>query len=412
MKRFRSAVALVVAAAVFATSVVPVADAVAASPAGARVAAAAPPSSGNARPPAGPPAPRAVVDALALDPATEDRILALDPLHVSEKDIRDTLAGAPAPRIILSHGGVFPVFLIMWSFGKFLNKMGYPEASIRDPASGEWSYTPYDTTDRLAGLIAWAYEHEGMRPMMIGHSQGGLFVVKILKRLAGQFGDSARVYDPIRGSYQDRTTIVDPLTGKERPVVGLSMAYGSAVGAGGIALALPAWWEPLATLRKIPDTVDDFTGFFIDADLIALSFTGNPLDVQYEPTGTANVRNFRLPVTYNHITVPITEDLASDEGARAWIDAYVPGKEQDTSGLSLNAQLHVLWAADVWYSIKKWWVLELQRLIRARRGEAVPDAKAAVAPEPRPVVAPSPQPAAVPPQAPPPTAPPEPKPAG
>ena len=138
MKRFRSAVALVVAAAVFATSVVPVADAVAASPAGARVAAAAPPSSGNARPPAGPPAPRAVVDALALDPATEDRILALDPLHVSEKDIRDTLAGAPAPRIILSHGGVFPVFLIMWSFGKFLNKMGYPEASIRDPASGEW----------------------------------------------------------------------------------------------------------------------------------------------------------------------------------------------------------------------------------------------------------------------------------
>src|SRR4029077_18291099 len=102
----------------------------------------------------------------------------------------------------------------------------------------------------------------------------------------------------------------------------------------------------LATLRKIPDTVDDFTGFFIDADLVALSFPGNPLDVQYEAMGKANVRNFRLPVTYNHITVPITEDLASDEGARAWIDAYVPGKEQDTSGLSLNAQLHVLWAAD------------------------------------------------------------------
>jgi hypothetical protein len=30
----------------------------------------------------------------------------------------------------------------------------------------------------------------------------------------------------------------------------------------------------------------------------------------------------------------------------------------------------VLWAADVWYSIKKAWVGELQRLIRARRGEA------------------------------------------
>jgi len=28
---------------------------------------------------------------------------------------------------------------------------------------------------------------------------------------------------------------------------------------------------------------------------------------------------------------------------------------------------HILWAADVWYSIKKNWVLELQRLIRAER---------------------------------------------
>jgi len=362
MTRFRSAVALVTAAALLSASI-PAWGANGPSPPGAQPGRSAAAS-------AAPPAPRAVLDALRLDAATEDRILALDPLHVTEKDIKDTLAKAPAPRIVLSHGGVFPVFLIMWSFGKFLSKMGYPEASIRDPASGEWSYTPYDTTDHLVGLMAWAYEHEGMRPMMVGHSQGGLFAVKILKRFAGQFGDSAKVYDPLRGSYDDRTTIVDPLTGKERPVVGLSLAYASAVGAGGLALVLPAWWENLDTLRKIPDTVDDFTGFFIGGDLVALSFAGNPLDVEYTSTGAANVRNFRLPVTYNHITVPVTEDLASDEDARAWIDAYVPGKAQDTSGLSLNAQLHILWAADVWYSIKKAWVGELQRLIRARRGEA------------------------------------------
>jgi hypothetical protein len=29
--------------------------------------------------------------------------------------------------------------------------------------------------------------------------------------------------------------------------------------------------------------------------------------------------------------------------------------------------LHLMWAEDVWFSIKKHWVLELQRLLRARR---------------------------------------------
>jgi hypothetical protein len=35
--------------------------------------------------------------------------------------------------------------------------------------------------------------------------------------------------------------------------------------------------------------------------------------------------------------------------------------------LPADAQLHVMWAADVWYSIKKHWCLEAQTLIRARR---------------------------------------------
>ena len=32
-----------------------------------------------------------------------------------------------------------------------------------------------------------------------------------------------------------------------------------------------------------------------------------------------------------------------------------------------NAGDGVLWAADVWYSVKKHWAIEVQRLIRARR---------------------------------------------
>jgi hypothetical protein len=41
---------------------------------------------------------------------------------------------------------------------------------------------------------------------------------------------------------------------------------------------------------------------------------------------------------------------------------------------TLNPEtLYYPWAEDVWYSIKKHWVIELQRLIRARRALAHAD---------------------------------------
>jgi hypothetical protein len=301
------------------------------------------------------------------DRALQERILALDPAHLTDQDVREVLAKGPTPRIILIHGGVYPVYLLMESFGRFLVGMGYPEPRIRDPRDGSWSYSPYMTTGQLAGLVAWQYERDAMRPMLIGHSQGGLYVVKILKDLAGQSGDSLRVWNPLTWSFEDRTTIKDPLTGRQRPVVGLSVSYASAVGAGGLALVLPNQWGDLETLRRIPDTVEEFTGFFVDYDMIALSFPGNPLDTAYVADGKASVRNITLPPTYNHITVPDTADLAQDPATRAWINAYVPGIRADPSSLPLSAQLHVLWAADVWYSIKKHWCMEAQRFVRAHR---------------------------------------------
>jgi pimeloyl-ACP methyl ester carboxylesterase len=255
----------------------------------------------------------------------------------------------------------------MESFGRFLTGMGYPEAKIRDPGNGDWSYSPYLWTVQIAGLVAWQYEHDGMRPMLVGHSQGGLSAVKILKDLAGENGDSIRVWNPMTGTLEERTTIVDPLTGRERPVVGLSVAYASAIGAGGWALALPAWWENLETLRRIPDTVDEFTGYFIEVDLFALSLPGNPLDKRYEANGRAHVRNVVLPATYNHVVVPVTGSLAEEPRVRDWINAYVPGSDPDTSDLPADAAGHALWAADVWYSIKKHWCLEAQRWVRAQR---------------------------------------------
>jgi len=301
------------------------------------------------------------------DRAWQERLLALDPGHITDRDVREVLAKGPTPRIMLLHGGVYPVHLLMTSFGHFLTEMGYPEAQIRDPGNHDWSYSPYLRPVQLAGLVAWEYEHDGVRPMLIGHSQGGLMAVTILKDLAGQNGNAIRVWNPITATLEDRTTIIDPLTHRERPVVGVSVAYASAVGAGGWALLLPNWWEDLDTLRKIPDTVDEFTGYFIEVDLVALSLPGNPLDKPYESEGSAHVRNMTLPATYNHIIVPLTATLGRDAQVRDWINAYAPGDKRDPSALPGDAPEHVLWAADVWYSIKRHWCIEAQRLVRAQR---------------------------------------------
>ncbi len=300
-----------------------------------------------------------------IDRALEDRILALDPEHVSASDVADVLAKGPAPRIMLVHGGVYPVHLAMTSFGTFLAAMGYPEAKIRDPGSGDWSYSPYTLTTRLAGIAAWSYEQDGMRPMIIGHSQGGLYAVKILKELAGQYHTEVDVWNPVTDQPEARATIVDPLTGRDRPVVGVSAAYASALGAGGWALVLPNQWDDFANLRKIPDTVDEFTGYFIELDLFALSFPGNPLDVPYQNHGHVRVRNVTLPAATNHVFVPVTADLATNDAVRGWIDAYTPARLSDPIPDAVGS--NGLWAADVWYSIKKHWVIEAQRLVRARR---------------------------------------------
>ena len=61
--------------------------------------------------------------------------------------------------------------------------------------------------------------------------------------------------------------------------------------------------------------------------------------------------------------------LAEDPAMREWINAYVPGS---VNGFPADAKStdNALWAADVWYSIKKHWVLEAQRVVRAKRSLA------------------------------------------
>ena len=300
---------------------------------------------------------------LVPDRVLQERLLALDPEHISDADVQQVLVYGPTPRIMLLYGGIYPVKPIMQSFGYFLVRMGYPEARIRDPGDSDWSYSPYDDAAKLAGIVAWDYERTGVRPMLIGHSQGGMQAVKVLHELAGHFDDSLRVYDPLTGAFEDRTTIVDPLTHRTRPVVGVSASYASAVGAGGATYLMPNQWMMVDKLQSIPNTVDEFTGFAIPVDILGG-------DSHYTQNGTATVRNVDLPVTYSHVFVPAAGALPEDPDVRHWINAYVPGGKHDTSSLPVEAAQHVLWAADVWYSIKKHWCLEAQRLVRAERMRA------------------------------------------
>jgi hypothetical protein len=313
-----------------------------------------------------------VLRSLSIDRAVEDRILALDPKRVGEDDVRNTLAKGPTPRIFEVHGGVYPVHLLMESFSEFLTGMGYPEDRIRDPGDGAFSRSPYDNSERQAGEIAWYYEHEGVRPMLVGHSQGGIQVVKILHELAGTFGAGLRVFNPLTGQFEERTTIVDPLNGRERPVVGVSAAYASVVGTGGWALALPVHWKVLAVIRSIPDTVDDFTGYRIGVDFFAWDAPGFEGVKTFHAAGKAKVRNVTLPAEYSHVFVPATAQLALSPAMREWINAFDPDNEQGRAPLPDGAVSNIMWAADIWHSIKEHWCIEAQRLIRARRAALGP----------------------------------------
>jgi len=325
------------------------------------------PDSDAGAPAARAPAPRAVPPKLpTFDADTQKRILALDPEHITESDVRGTLAAAPAPRIILVHGGVVGTNLLMMSFGRFLAAMGYPGDRIRDPSDQAWSQDPFGSAERIAGEIAWHYEREGVRPMIIGHSQGGIQTVKVLYELNGTFEDPIPVWNAAIDQPEARTWIFDPLSKVKRPVVGLSVSFAAVVGAGGIALAAPPHWIMAPRLHTIPNTVDEFTGFVIAFDLIAWTLPGTH-SAAYEHNGTAIVRNVELPASYNHVFVPMTRSLADDPALRDWLNAYVPGRDNgDPPGADEGRATNALFAADVWFSIKKHWCLEAQRLVRAQ----------------------------------------------
>lgn len=305
----------------------------------------------------------------SLTPEMEDKILALDPAHVSASDLKNVLAHAPAPRIINIHGGIYPVHRQLIAFSKFLVGMGYPEASIRNPSDATWTFSCYEDATMIAGMIAWYYEKEGMRPMMIGHSQGGFQVIRILDIFADAETNQLEVWSPLTWKGEVRHEITDPLTEKSRPVAGLQLPYAAAMGAGGLTRLLPNQLDMNFRLRTVPDTVEEFTGFYKGNDLLGGDLLGYGSLNFFHASGHAAVRNVRLPTFDQHGKTPNAVHLLKSKQIRAWLNDYTPiaTPNEDITVQFDQDSKHILFAADVWYSVKKHWVLELQRLIRARR---------------------------------------------
>jgi hypothetical protein len=291
----------------------------------------------------------------AVRPEIVKQLAALDCDNVDAVQVRDVLASVPAPRIVLLQGSVAVV--TMEPFAQFLIGMGYPEDRLRNPADGRVTYSSYADSAALAGALAYDFEQSGVEPMLIGHSQGGMLAIRVLYELAGAFHDALPVVDPATGAALPRTAIVDPRTGQPRPVVGLHVAYAAALATGWLPRVLLGQWSMLSRLRRIPDTVTEFTGFDIPNDPIA----GNLLGITpYEAIGTARVRNVLLPASYGHIDLPRAGDLPGNDRARAWIDAWQPDARLPADIGELPNIVH---AADVWHSVKRHWCGQAQRLL-------------------------------------------------
>ena len=63
---------------------------------------------------------------------------------------------------------------------------------------------------------------------------------------------------------------------------------------------------------------------------------------------------------------PVTAHLATDKKTRDWINAYVPTERPELTAVFESSSQNILWAADVWHSVKKYWCFEAQVLIRAK----------------------------------------------
>jgi hypothetical protein len=189
----------------------------------------------------------------------------------------------------------------------------------------------------------------------------------VLYQLSGQLSKEIPVWNPLTQEAEDRVEIVDPITGEQRPVVGLSVCFTSSVAGGGLTRILPNTWTMTGKLRKIPDSTDAFTGYYMGFDVVGGDWAGFGPANHYQAIGHAKIRNVRLPNGTAHATLPATKHLLASQEIVDWINNYTPTNRPRLDVKFDSNSKHILFAADAWHDVRKHWVMELQRVIRAER---------------------------------------------
>ena len=123
--------------------------------------------------------------------------------------------------------------------------------------------------------------------------------VKVLRKFAGLSTKRLAVWSPLTWQSEKRFEITNPLTGQTRPVVGLQLPYATSVGAGGLTRVLPNQWDMCTTLRNVPDSVEEFTGFCKGKDLLGGDFLGYGPANHFKAKGQAVVRNVSFDLLTN-----------------------------------------------------------------------------------------------------------------
>ncbi|NNC87212.1 MAG: hypothetical protein HKN82_01990 [Akkermansiaceae bacterium] len=276
---------------------------------------------------------------LRANPREVRALMALDPAAVTDRQAQEVLARFPAPRVILFNGVVAPVR--MDRMAEFFIARGYPRASFVDPVSGRMSHSSRTGSRQWAGALPWYFEQEGLRPVLIGHSQGGMMVSRILHEGAGTFGPGLRIYNPRERRFEERRRFRHPRTGRMVDVAAYRTPLASAIATGKMMRVLLGQWKMVGPLRKVPDNVEVFIGVSVEGDLIGSDLAGAGSTHTYRPTGSARVENLVLPRTANHLNLPaLTRD---------------PGDPRS------------LLAGRLWRELKRAWCAELQA---AHRGPA------------------------------------------
>ena len=315
-------------------------------------------------------------DALVRDPDLARRILALDPERITPEDIARTLSKGPTPWLM----GIAP--LPPWAV-EFLNliqffvKSGYPPGRIGDPRINDYRINWREKPEVIGGMAAWFYENDGMAPILIGWSGGGILVVHVLHTLNGSLDtEKVRMVNARTGKIEERTWFRDFHTGESRPMRELRIPFAAALAAGGLGRYVQSKvWPIVQGLHRIPDTVQEFLGFkapldIFGTDMLNGSDAGFIEANRFQPMGTARVRSIMTDDSYEHFWVVHCNELLDDPQGTVWIQNYRPdpgyGQRdyRSTRAFSFVEGKRNLFCGELWHGVKKHWALSAQRVAR------------------------------------------------